>query len=489
MPSPRSDLVWHYDRPVISTLYPKLLPALGGAELNISGSNFGLNGTVFVGSRECVVTAWSHVLVRCVSPRGASPAAGVIVTVSGQSNVLSSLVSSASPDRVAYMRPVVLSVNVTALSSAGGEAVLVIGSQFGESLVSVWFTREPAAILESNPAVLMNGNSLRCDVLSSSSSLIQCVSPAGGGVSWSAVVVNHDVSVGSLGFAGVLVSTDSSASVRYHAPVITSIGLNSTAWAVAGGAPAVGGFLVRLTGMNFTAAPIVSVTGVVCDVVEGNHTALVFVAPPRRVDVDMVVIVEGFEQVSGGVLLVYDPPVVFRSVPNVFDAIAGTGRPSLLLVGVNFGLKLSGVAASHVVSIGDVPCLFSDWRNDTAIGCVPAGDFVAGAYNVSVAVRGQASVWTPGGVVWAECQFGYFGPSCARCPEGGVCPGRGAVPYAQQGYFGGVNASFVRCQPVVACVGGVLNQCAPQYTGDLCGTCAVAHYRCVSGVAMYFVGL
>ena len=476
--SPHSDLVWNFLSPTVLTVSPKLLPALGGAHMNISGSDFGLNGTVLVGSRECAVLEWSHEFIRCVSPGGASLAAGVTVTVGLQSNTLSSSISVESVDRVSFEVPIVLSVNVTLLSSTGSEAVQVSGANFGAPLVSVWFTHQPPAILESNPTILLDGASLPCSVLSSSSTKVVCAAPAGGGASWSVVVVNHDVDVRQVDYTSVLVSTNSSAAVRYYAPVI--LGVCPGASSPKAGFPAVGGFWIRLTGTNFTAQPTVSVTNVDCVVLEANHTSILFVAPPRRVDTDMLVSVQGFEQMSVGVPLVYDPPVIFRILPNVFDAVLSSGRSSLMIIGMNFGPRLSSIAANHVVSVGSELCAFSNWLNDTAMSCSPAGDYIAGAYNVSVAVRGQPSVWTRGRVVWAECQFGFFGPACARCPEGGVCNGRGAEPYALEGYFGGTNNSFARCQPIVACVGGPRNLCSKAYSGDLCGTCSVGYYRCVN---------
>ena len=347
VPSPRSDLVWNYFSPTVMSVTPKLLPVLGGAQLNISGIDFGLNGTVHVGSHSCAVLEWSHVFIRCMSPGGASPATGITVTAGLQSNTLSGLISVESVDRVAFERPVVLGVNVTLLSSTGSEVVQVLGANFGTPLVSVWLTHQPPAILESDPASLLDGTSLPCSVLSSSSTKLVCASPAGGGASWSVVVVNHDVDVRQISYTSVLVATSSTAAVRYHAPVIASVGVD-VASPVAG-SPAVGGFWVRLTGTNFTAQATVSVTNEACVVLETNHTSMLFVAPPRRVNMDMVVFVQGFEQMSVGVPLVYDPPVIFRILPNVFDAVLSSGRSSLLIIGVNFGPRLSSAAASHVV--------------------------------------------------------------------------------------------------------------------------------------------
>ena len=78
---------------------------------------------MLVGSNECAVLEWSHVFIRCASPGGASPAAGISVTAGLQTNNLSSLTSVQSVDCVAFARLIALSVSMMLLSSTGSEVV------------------------------------------------------------------------------------------------------------------------------------------------------------------------------------------------------------------------------------------------------------------------------------------------------------------------------------------------------------------------------
>ena len=148
--------------------------------------------------------------IRCASPGGASPAAGISVTAGLQTNSLSSLILVQSVDCVAFARLIALSVSMMLLSSTGS----------GTSVeCELWRAHQPPAILESDPAILLDGTSLPRSVLSSSSTKVVCASPAGGGASWSIVVVSHDVDLHQVDYTSMLVSINSSAAVRYYAPV------------------------------------------------------------------------------------------------------------------------------------------------------------------------------------------------------------------------------------------------------------------------------
>jgi hypothetical protein len=137
VPSVETTVTWSYDKPVLLSVAPQSVSPLGGDVLSIGGVNFGESGSVTVNNRACDVVMWSDDAVSCVSPAGARAVASVIVSSGGQSNVY----MGSDSDTIEYGRPVVIGVNVSVLSSSGGEGMRVVGGNFSWPFVSVWLTQ------------------------------------------------------------------------------------------------------------------------------------------------------------------------------------------------------------------------------------------------------------------------------------------------------------------------------------------------------------
>jgi hypothetical protein len=279
-------------------------------------------------------------------------------------------------------------------------------------------------------------------------------------------------------------------SLAYAPPVLSAVAV-----AVGGGgAPAPGGFSLRLTGANFGAeAPFVTVGSLLCSVAPGNHThdSLVCTAPVRQVDGDSLVKVTVGGQPSEAVLFSYDPPVVTRVVPGEMLAVApASGRPRLTLHGVNFGVRYrTDVPTVHTVRVGPLVCGGVNWVGDAELSCVPEGEVPTGPVNVTMTLAGDVSVPVS---ITAGCPVNWFarvGARCAPCPSGALCRGGVSDPVSLPGHFPLSMTEFVECVPRAACAGGMSGAdlasrsssdragCSRLYRGDRCAECTVGAYR------------
>jgi hypothetical protein len=154
--------------------------------------------------------------------------------------------------------------------------------------------------------------------------------------------------------------------------------------------------------------------------------------------------------------------------------------------------------------------LNAQWGNDARVTCTLQRDTV-GAKNVSLVAANRStpllkSEWS-NPVLLLLCAPGYFGVlgemclPCATALQGAACPGGEAeldLVTSLAGWWrynvSGSSAAcstrpgrsatcpvLVPCLPAAssldsgACLGG--NLCAPEYTGDRCGTCSAGYYR------------
>ena len=148
-----------------------------------------------------------------------------------------------------------------------------------------------------------------------------------------------------------------------------------------------------------------------------------------------------------------------------------------------------------VVTIGLQLCGGVAWISDTFLTCVPASDYVVGAYPVSVSLPLDNATLVSAVTVMALCPPGWYGlPSetCSPCPSGSRCSGGLDDPVALAGYYPVGRAEFVECIPLDACVGAVnytvasdaagdVVACGPNYSGERCGNCRVGSYRLNGG--------
>jgi hypothetical protein len=500
--SPAAPSRWAYEAPVVLALSPReLLPAPApGTTFSVLGRSFGaLPGVVVAGRRVLSCPLWSHDTVVCEQPPGVAAAVNVTVTAaSGLASLPGGAVSQLS-----YAAPVVTAVEPTEAVSdtPGGGLLEVTGVSFAHPLpTTVWLVR-PSVGSDALPwgpgRPAASSEARECPVIPGSfnGTSIACVVPPGAGTGWRLVVVNQDEALGAGAAAGGAPWRASAVvpgfSLTYAAPVLAAVAIVDGG---AGAAPAVGGFLLRVTGANFgPQAPTVMVGSLPCTVVPGtsDHGSVVCSAPPRQVDAGSAVQVVVDGQASGALPFAFDPPAVADVFPVPLLALAPAGRPRLHLRGVNFGARYrAGLPTPHVVTVGPLPCMSVLWISDGELSCVPEGEAVVGPLNVTVAVAGgDASLPV---TVTAGCPRGWHSPPggrCTPCPAGAQCEGGAADPVSLPGFFPLSRTVFVQCVPRVGCTGGVAGAdlaargstdragCSALYVGDRCAECIVGAYR------------
>src|SRR5262249_54465102 len=118
-----SALGFSYDAPQISMVSPLTGDTQGGTVLHILGSNFGLNGSVTVGSAPCVPDSYSHTEINCGTPKGMGVNLPIVVTVGTRSVQASS--------KFSYNAPTIQDFQPRSGSTAGGTTLHIMGTNFG----------------------------------------------------------------------------------------------------------------------------------------------------------------------------------------------------------------------------------------------------------------------------------------------------------------------------------------------------------------------
>jgi hypothetical protein len=492
--------LWRYFSPVVlSTDLSELPTHPDGVILSVTGRNFGwrglMHGTVTIGSRPCVVIAWSDTLVRCRPPIGVASRAAVEVVATG---IPSTDANNPPSVFLRYRAPAVYSASPSTWNTTGGGLLTIMGRDFGIPLpVTVWLHK---SVLPNDATVLAGVRGmLSCPVNASSSNatMLQCTMPAGFDSDWVVTVINHADATAS--FALAQVAARVTVRVGYAPPALVSVapvvrsvvrvgvGGHSAfvdAIGMEGAAPAVGGFLIRLHGVNLSTRPVVLLSGDECPLVgevSPSHDSVVCTAPPRRINTDAVVVVTSGSLVSNLVPFSFDAPLLTSVEPPLITAMAHTQPATVRVSGANFGVVLPLVASSHRVAIGGRYCLTVSWLSDAALTCLFAEELPVGWHNVTVWVRDDVSR-NSSVSVRAECPLSFYGADgelCAPCPEGSECDGGMSDPAAIRGFYRVSRTEFVLCQPREACLGGVNSTCHRNYGGDRCADCVMGTYRSV----------
>ena len=391
-----SSPLWSYDLPVVSYTTPSVLLPQGSGLLTIVGVNFGDSSlwgpqgswtdgllTATIDSRGCVqdsksaavakATSWNDSRITCVYPVGVQAASSLVVSVYGQSSAVTV---------VRYAPPSITAISPLTMGTAGGDTITIIGGNFSAvapATVAVKFAQLSRPTAESLP----------CRVTAVSTTSISCVAPTGAGTRWYAVVVNSDLN-GTV----MQASVRSGESLSYRPPNITALMYDAQ------GAPAVGGFTIRVVGTDFSASPVVTVTGLPCEVITSRsepHVAVSCLAPPMVAGTDATVVLAAGGQLANAGVVRYDRPVVTAVSPATLDARFTTGRGGVSITGLNFGKPtVDGVPGSipvnHSVTVGGIPCDGVVWTSDTLLACVALRQsFVVGAVTVQVMVGTQVS--------------------------------------------------------------------------------------------------
>lgn len=340
-----------------------LLRTVGGDEILVSGSNFGLSGNLTVNGLPCVPTAYSHTELRCQSAEGQGLAEEVQLEVSGQqSNVVI----------MAFKRPELVSRAPNSLPTLGG-ALTVTGTDFG---------------VGGDSSVAIGG--VDCPITFHNHTTVVCDAPAGQGTGHTLVLtVASQTSVNPL-----------SLDVSYEAPAVTSL------------LPASGpttGVPVVLLGSNFGSSGTVSFgsSGDTCAQTLYNSTRIECVVPEGQgVGQEVRVTVSG--QTSNTELFDFDAPAIADVRPS--PATTEGGVP-VTLTGTSFGL-------TGTVSVGGLSCAVVSHNHTSVVCTLPEGQGVD--KDVLLSVAGQAST---GG----DDAFSYLAPSVAVLSQYNSTTAGGAV--------------------------------------------------------------
>ena len=452
---------FQYDPPYVLSLGPQLPDAAGGANLTITGLNFGSVGTVTVQvaigtsltNKLCTpVWQYNNTQIVCAVPPGQGANQSVVIASGTSVNPAGSAVLS-------YMQPNLAVVSSTAYDTGGGAVLSLNGTSFG-----------------SAGAVTVGGLACALTGIGYSNTAIQCILPAGQGVqqpvvitasaqvntparylsynppvlnpiaqqggtgstlqltvggaslgngSASAVYVNGQpcaVAVGQWHQSGVTCTAPASAGLYLpvyvnvsgqvsntqpfsYSPTITNVS------APGGTAPTAGGVAILVTGTGFASRSVANFTvyfgSSLCNVTAQTNTTMTCTLPPGGGTVSVIASVNVTVVVlySTAFAFSYDPPTLLSIWPLTGPT---AGNTTLQVSGNNFGLSPS-------VTVNNANCPLVGAHNNTFLTCsTPAG---AGSGNAVIVSSG-------GGLYTTALSFGYYGPSIASLsPSGGKSAG------------------------------------------------------------------
>jgi hypothetical protein len=351
-------VVFNFDDPNITLVYPRFGGTLGGDTLSIIGNNFGpglppVGGPVAISYHdangfpgECASISTGpdpHTQLFCLTKRGAGRALNLTVNVDAQ---IATFLGAFS-----YAAPVVNSIIPNYSPASGGGTVTVFGSNFG------------IIDYDTNAQI---GNTLCTSVQWSADSQMRCTTAAGAGGA-------HSVSAGSNGQFGSRANLFS-----FSAPILAI----STPMS----GPTSGGFDVTITGSNFGTDSIYStsarVGGRECNQTNFISDTSMLIRIPPGGGTQVVQVVVSAQTSNLLVPFYYYPPVITSITPRNGLSVGG----NLLQVYGSFGQ----VNTSPYVTFGLVtgtPCTSNMWTSDTAMTTVsPAGKGFP--HNVFVVIPG-----------------------------------------------------------------------------------------------------
>ena len=403
-----------YDPPAVQSFFPSHAPTLTGATITIQGTNFGLTGTLVMGST--LITnflGWSDEIISFVIPPGLGGNYVITLTVGGQKVVAGNF---------SYDAPAIANVAPNHGPTQGNIPVTVTGSDFGppgSGFVIVGDPTQPQPIVFWSPTNIMfsllpgqgTNRPLVINVAGQTNAfygfnydspvifgLAPTNLPTAGGVvclltgtnfgtvgtvtvggnpatnypTWSQTGISFQLPAGEgLGQAVVVIVSNQPSPpwlVNYGPPGINN--MNPTTGNTAGGT------IITLTGTNFGLHPLVTVGGNFAQIVTNTHSLIQFKLPPGQgTNIQVSVLVAG--QPSSSVRFDYDPPAI-----SYFSPATGptAGGPVIALKGINLG-------SSGTVWFGDnVVTNFLDWNSTNIAFALPPGQ---GTVAVSVDVAGR----------------------------------------------------------------------------------------------------
>jgi len=320
-----------YNPPVISSLNPTSSPTNGGGNLVISGSNFGVSGTVILGGTSCsaVGSGFAQTSITCQIPQGQGANVPLVVTVGGQSTTSTAF---------SYNPPALTSVSGST-PTGGGVLITLIGTSFGLA----------------GGSVSIGGQNCPVSAGSRTHSQILCTLPAGRG----SVPVTFTVDS----------RTSNSITLNYDSPSITGV---SPAIG-----PTAGGTTITIAGESFDSSGSVQVNGNTCVMVSYSHTSITCKTPAGFGVSKMVTVTAVSGKSSSASLFSYSAPQISSLNPTSGST---TGDGLLTINGANFASS----AAPSAVTISGVNCPITS-QTDVRILCtLPAGEGVGKLVTVSI---------------------------------------------------------------------------------------------------------
>ena len=131
----------------------------GGSVLTITGVNFGENGTVAIGQRQCAVLTYTHTRITCVVPEGEGANATVVVSNADQRSPCVVDARRAPPACLLRIYPPVIQGILPGHGAVTGDyRVEIIGSNFGTAASQMVYIdgRNATVLLSSHRNIVVN---------------------------------------------------------------------------------------------------------------------------------------------------------------------------------------------------------------------------------------------------------------------------------------------------------------------------------------------
>jgi hypothetical protein len=416
----------------------------GGSLLQLSGTSFDVDGTVYVDDVAITCSDWDHYQLNCTLPPGQGTVLVRLTTVHG---------SDSSALSFTYSAPAIVGINPITANTDGGALITVTGSNFGSSgivtigasvcspvtyndtvvvctlapleTVSSLTTGHGASTIEVSSQVSEPG-----PVLGLNYPTILGMSPTTSPTQGTGTLILSGTSFGVTNSltADILVgSAPCTSPFRNHTYItctipagtgtvfvsVTVVGLKSNVIALVYDPPTISsvvpdvdvlfGTEIVVTGANFGTIGSVLIDQSICVILEYDHTVITCSMPDGSgLDLTLTVTVAG--QVSNGLPISYQLPTITDISPTSASSGGGT---TLTINGVAFG-------STGIVSIGSYNCPFSVYESSQILCTIPAGS----GENL------QVFVFTESGEITNSVNFSYSPPDItAIFPQGGSTAG------------------------------------------------------------------
>ncbi len=331
-----SNFAFSYFPPTITSISPWNGSSTGNFPLSITGTNFGLGGTVTLGGVACAVTFWgqTNILVTCPEGDGSS----LTLTVTPSNSAAATLTGFNYQDV-----PTISSVWPTNGSTAGGETLTINGTGFGLAVGSVAL------------------NNITCLIQRWNTNSIEAQCPAGQGADLPLTLITDTGNTTNLADA-----------FSYFPPGVVS-------WSPSLGSTA-GGFQLTIAGTNFgLPAGTLTMGGVVCSNVSWGQTQIIVdAAPGEGANVPLVVTTSGGRSCPT-VYYSYGAPALTSILPSIYPTTGGTAT-----------LRGSNLGSNGIIYVGtNVVSSWTSWSSSNIVFSLPPGQGMN--LPVSVITGGQSA--------------------------------------------------------------------------------------------------